>query len=128
MNIHSLSAPQNSIVLNISSLELSSDNENHSHNVAVEFTWSKPSQRNGSYYFELEYSAMQNFDGGRSISKKIRSAITEDQQMMQLVNGLPYAMYEVRIFSYNIKRGRSYRGPQTNESHLSIPVGRFKLV
>ena len=129
MNIHSLSAPQNSIVLNISSLELSSDNESHSHNVAVKFTWSKPSQRNGSYYFELEYSAMQNFDGGRSISKKIQIAITEDQQMqMQLMNGLPYAMYEVSIFAYNIKRGRSYRGPQANKSHLSIPIGRFKLV
>ena len=123
----SLSAPQNPIVLNISSLELSSDNENSSRNVVIEFTWSRPSQRNGSYYFELEYSAVQNFDGGRSLPMEIRSPITGDQLMMQFVTGLPYAMYEVRIFAYNIKRGRAYRGPPANTSHLSIPIGRLKL-
>lgn len=120
-----LSAPQNPIVLNISSSELSSDNENSSHNVAVEFTWSRPSHRNGSYYFELEYSAVQDFDGGRSISTANISPITGEQQFM---TGLPYAMYNVSIFAYNIKRGRTYRGPLTNRSHLSIPIGRLKSI
>lgn len=48
--------------------------------------------------------------------------------MMQFMTGLPYAMYEVRIFAYNVKRGRTYRGPLTTGSHLSIPIGRLKLI
>ena len=124
----SLSAPQNLILLNISSSKLSNDNENSSRNVAVEFTWSRPSQRNGSYYFNLEYSAVQNFDGGRSLSTVNTSPITGEQLMMQFMTGLPYAMYEVRIFAYNVKRGRTYRGPLTTGSHLSIPIGRLKLI
>jgi hypothetical protein len=125
MNTRSLSAPQNPIVLNISSLELSSSNESSSRNFTVEFTWSRPSQRNGSYYFRLEYSAVQSFDGGRSLPTEIENPITADKLF---VTGLPYAMYKVKIFAYNIKRGHSYRGPQVAENHLSIPIGRLKLI
>lgn len=48
--------------------------------------------------------------------------------MMQFMTGLPYAMYEVKIFAYNIKRGRAYRGPLATTNHLSIPIGRLKLM
>ena len=109
-------------------MELSSDNENSSHHVVVEFTWSRPSQRNGSYYFELEYSAIQNFDGGISLPTEIRNPVAGDQLIMRFMTGLPYAMYKVRISAYNIKRGRAYRGPQVTENHLSIPIGRLKLI
>ena len=68
---------------------------------------------------------MQNFDGGRSLATEIRNPVTGDQLMMP---GLPYAMYNVMVFAYNIKRGRAYRGPQATENHLSIPIGRLKLM
>ena len=67
---------------------------------------------------------MQNFNGGRSLSPENRSSIFGDQLTVKFSNGLPYAMYEVRIFAYNIKRGRTYGGPLTKMSYLSIPIGR----
>ena len=121
-----LPAPHNPIMLNISSMKLPSDNENSSHGVIVEFTWSRPSQRNGSYYFEFEYSAVQNFSGGRSLPPENKSSISGDQLRMKFNSGLPYAWYEVRILAYNIKRGRMYSGPMENTSYLSIPIGRLK--
>ena len=118
-------APQNIISLDFTSRELPIRNENRSCSINVEFMWSQPSERNGSYYFELEYSATQNFNGGRNISVTTMSQISGQQLDLQLSNGLPYAEYEVRIFAYNIKRGRAFRGPLTSQTYLSIPISKF---
>ena len=120
-----LSAPHEAISLEITSNELTSGDQNRSNSVKIEFQWTKPSERNGSYYFELEYSALQNFDGGRRISVVNKSQISGEQINMQFNDGLPYAMYEVTIFAYNIKRGRTYKGPPTTTSYLSIPIGKL---
>ena len=120
-----LSAPQEPITVNISSAELAGGHGNSSNSVNVQFRWSQPSNRNGSYYFELVYSAEQNFDGGRSMAAVNISQIPEEQLSMQFSNGLPYAEYAVTIFAYNIKRGRSYGGPLANRTYLSIPISKW---
>ena len=119
------SAPHEAISLNITSSKLKSEDQNRSNSVNIEFQWTKPSDRNGSYYFELEYSASQNFDGGRNKSVVNKSQISGEQLNMQFNDGLPYAMYEVTIFAYNIKRGRTYKGPPTTTSYRSIPIGKL---
>ena len=100
-------------------------NENRSRSINVEFTWSQPSERNGSYYFELEYSATQNFKGGRNIPLTNVSEISGQQLNLQFSDGLPYAEYEVRIFAHNIKRGRTFGGPLTTQNYLSIPISKL---
>ena len=114
-------APQNTISLEFNSMGIG----NSSHRISVEFMWSQPSERNGSYYFELEYSATQNFNGGRNISLTNMSQISGQQLNLQFNDGLPYAIYEVRIFAYNIKRGRTFGGPLTTQNYLSVPISKL---
>ena len=52
------------------------------------------------------------------------SQISGEQLNLQFSDGLPYATYRVRIFAYNIKRGRSYRGQMTSATYLSIPISK----
>ena len=98
---------------------------NSSNSVNVKFKWSQPSDRNGSYYFELVYSAIQNFDGGRSSATVNMSQIPKEKLKIQFSNGLPYAKYTGIIFAYNIKRGRNYGGLLANITYLSIPISKL---
>ena len=53
-----------------------------------------------------------------------RSQISGDQQTMQFEDGLPYAMYTVKILAYNIKRGRAYSGSPTMKTYRSIAISK----
>lgn len=98
---------------------------NVNNSVNIKFKWSQPSDRNGSYYFELVYSAIQDFDGGWSSAAVNMSQIPKEKLKIQLSNGLPYAKYTAIIFAYNIKRGRKYGGPLANITYLSIPIRKL---
>lgn len=98
------------------------DDSNNS--VIVNFDWTQPSDRNGSYKFEVRYTATQMFQPANPIhTRSIVRQLLGEQTAIQLSDGLPYAQYNVMIFAYNIKRGR--RGPVVSMTYLSIPIGKL---
>ena len=51
--------------------------------------------------------------------------IDGSQQGYVALSGLPYAIYQVTIYAFNIKRGVS--GPSEMTTHRSIAIGEFGI-
>lgn len=117
-----ITAPHEIIQLEVSSSTLASNSS-----VNVSFIWTQPSSRNGSYKFELQYSAKQIFQVGETRNATSTSQLPGEESIVVLPDGLPYAQYNVTIFAYNIKRGQRYRGQITDVQYLSIPISKLLL-
>ena len=118
-----ITAPHEIIQLEVSSSTLASNSS-----VNVSFIWTQPSSRNGSYKFELQYSAKQIFQVGETRNATSTSQLPGEESIVVLPDGLPYAQYNVTIFAYNIKRGQRYRGQITDVQYLSIPISKLLLM
>ena len=105
---------------------------NSTNRVAVEFTWTAPSERNGLYEYTLAYRASQSLpypplrrsqvpDTAVDLDGRLsRYSVTEE-------NGLPFADYTVELLAYNIKRGKSVSSGTESITMKTIAIGELAI-
>ena len=113
--------PQAVTELSITSMR----NPNLRNRVIVEITWVPPSVRNGSFNYNLTYNADQalEYPQERKLTAMDSVILGGEQEQFIIENALPYAIYDVRLFAFNIRRGLP--GPDETGSHRSIPIGNI---
>ena len=113
--------PQAVTELSITSMK----NPNLQNRVIVEITWVPPSVRNGSFNYNLTYNADQALDypQERKLTAMDSVILGGEQEQFIIENALPYAIYDVRLFAFNIRRGLP--GLDETGSHRSIPIGNI---
>ena len=95
-----------------------------SNNVIVNFSWTGPSVRNGSYNYYVTFSGEQvdDYPERRSRSHPNTVVVLDGSNMSHLIIGLPYANYTINVTAFNIKTGRP--GPSTIHEDRTISIGK----
>ena len=93
--------------------------------VIVDFSWSRPSERNGLYDYRLVFSADQvsPFPSERRESiPEMTVTLDGTSESYAIQEGLPFADYSVRITAFNIKRNLD--GPTVPVIDKTIAIGK----
>ena len=97
--------------------------------VQFNITWEKPSDRNGSFHYILEYKGMQTgrYPPFRRQKDGPRTVKLDDgnQEIYIFENALPFAEYDITLTAVNTKLNRS--GPSVNDTRRTIAIGRALL-
>ena len=99
----------------------------------VKFTinWEKPSDRNGSFNYQLVFEAMQldPYPEARqtNVSMTTRMLNNDDgnQEEDLIAEALPFANYTITLTAVNIKLNRS--GPSTTVEGRTIAIGKYPI-
>jgi hypothetical protein len=113
------SAPQAVTNLHIESSRLTTN----SNNLTVNFSWTGPSTRNGSYNYNVTYSGEQvdDYPEGRRRNHPNTIVVLDGSNTSLPIIGLPYANYTINVTTFNIKTRRP--GPSAIQSARSINIG-----
>ena len=94
-------------------------------NVIVEITWTAPSFRNGSFNYNLTYTAAQtdNYPELRRGTAQDSVIIAGRMEEFTIEDALPFANYTVTIFAFNIKLNAP--GDSETEANRSVAIGEY---
>ena len=119
-------APQRVTDLIIASSRLTSAHDTNS--VTVNVSWTGPSTRNGSYYYNLTYSCEQvaDYPEHRRRIQSVKSITINGSELQASVQitTLPYANCTFSVTAYGIRSGRP--GPETVVKERTINRGSLK--
>ena len=95
-----------------------------SNNVAVTFSWTGPSIRNGSYNYYVTFNGEQvdDYPQRRRRNHPNTAVVLDGNNTSLPITGLPYANYTINVTAFNVKKRRS--GPSTIQSARSINIGK----
>ena len=116
----------------VSNLQITSRSINSPNRVAIEFTWTRPSERNGLYGYTLLYRANQSppYPALRRIHIPHTTVNLEGSLSHYSVpeeNGLPFADYTLEMFAYNLKRGKVVNSGSVSAGIRTIAIGKKSL-
>lgn len=94
-------------------------------NVIVRLTWTAPSLRNGSFNYNLTYTALQtdDFPEVRRNTSQDSVIIAGSMEEFTIEDALPFANYSFTIFAFNIKLNAP--GDSETEASRSVAIGKY---
>ncbi|XP_019855187.1 PREDICTED: receptor-type tyrosine-protein phosphatase F-like isoform X2 [Amphimedon queenslandica] len=93
----------------------------------ITVTWNPPSNRNGSFFYELSYTATQDFNyftnpprrNSTSSTIEIQQGPTNTSVIMPV---LPFATYTINIYAFNAFFGRDRSSSVVTEQRRTLPT------
>lgn len=93
--------------------------------VTFDIEWDKPSDRNGSFHYYLQFEAEQlsPYPEARreNVSSMIQRIDDGNQESFTFVGALPFADYNITLTAVNTKLNR--RGPSASMQRRTIAIG-----
>ena len=111
------------MVTNLNIVSVDNDNPDFRNNVVVRMTWTAPSLRNGSFDYNLTYTAAQmgNFPESRRNIAQDSMIVPGNMEEFTIEDALPFADYTFTIFAFNIKLNAP--GDPETEANRSVAIG-----
>ena len=107
-------------------LNLTNDQQSVS---SITVSWTPPSERNGTFLYELNYTATQDFNYNTDPPRiQTNSSTIEDipggsnNNEVLLPGVLPFATYTIEIFAFNRLFGKSLSGPSRKMTIQTLPT------
>ena len=118
--VSTFTAPQMVAELTITSRE----NPSLLNAVFIEITWVAPTLRNGSFDYNLTYTAEQRAPYPELRRNVSQGSVIVDGDLVKFVieNGLPFAEYTITIYGFNLKLG--VPGPSETITERSAPLSK----
>ena len=94
----------------------------------ITVSWTPPSERNGTFLYELNYTATQDFNYNTDPPRiQTNSSTREDipggsNNNEVLLGVLPFATYTIEIFAFNRLFGKSLSGPPRKMTIQTLPT------
>ncbi len=111
---------------------LSSSTTSSDRNVSLIASWTRPSDRNGAFFYQVSYVGTQsgpysNVEDTGSVedSGNINITNTLDSNIVFMFDGLASAQYNMIVSAVNIKTGRS--SPQVTKMNTTVAIGTYQL-
>ena len=95
---------------------------------SITVSWIPPSERNGTFLYELNYTAIQDFNYNTDPPRiQTNSSKREDipggsNNNEVLLGVLPFATYTIEIFAFNRLFGKSLSGPPRKVTIQTLPT------